>query len=239
MLECVACAWTLGALLLGEPTARPAEKPPELELVLARLARVADLYRGQALSFTCDESIYVSGKGRSAQHRFRYIYVVADGKLDERREPVGNSAPGRSLEDLPELLKRPYSWLFVFEPKSRPLYRFVLEEREASVLGAPALAVRFEAVPPLVRGGNEWDGTVFVDPRTFQPLRVVARLAWEPRGFRVYTTDFDVVENGMRFPSQVRLQTWYGQLLKQTYKDYRFFGVRAREEIERYVLEGD
>jgi hypothetical protein len=111
-------------------------------------------------------------------------------------------------------------------------------EGEDEVLGTPALRVRFDPLPPYVLGLNEWVGPAFVDRRTFQPLRVEAYQVsdWEKKTAR-YTTDFDVVEHGMRFPGQVRVRSPRGILsVTQTYKRYRFFGVRARQEIHVFVL---
>jgi hypothetical protein len=62
-----------------------------------------------------------------------------------------------------------------------------------------------------------------------------------------YTTEFDVEKNGMRFPGRsviekTDFQVRGGAVLKtpvyrvsQTYKRYRFFGVRTAEEIHTIV----
>lgn len=247
MIVAGVCAWTLGAALFALRTEdRIAEGTPGLEVVLERLARVAELYRDEALSFTCDESIQYSAGRTASLHRFRYIYVASAGELQDRRELIGKSATGRVLDsagapnpihDLPGMLLRPYSWVFVFAPQNQRHYRYAVEG-VTRVLGTATLRVRFEALPPYVRDVNEWSGTAFVDRVTFQPARVEAHHVSEGASGPVrYTTDFDLVESDMRFPGQVRIRSEIPRYsVVQTYKRYRFFGVRTREEIQRFVL---
>jgi len=141
-------------------------------------------------------------------------------------------------------------------------------------LGRPAIKVAFEPVAPYYRGINDWYGTAWVDAETFQPLRVEA---WEIDEFRKrqrfqdsleraarahkryhsshtvqrVVTDYGVVKNGMRFPSEVtshgsRYVVWSNKSgsgyqdyplydLTQTYDNYRFFGVRTTAEIDRVI----
>jgi hypothetical protein len=221
-----------------------AEEAPELDAVLERLARVAQLYYDEALRFTCDESIVYSNEGTSSQHRFRYMYSSSGGKLEEYRELIGKTATGiverrpasDPMEGLDGILLRPYSWVFAFAPLIQAQHRYALEG-EARVFGIPALRVHFAPVPPSVRGKNEWVGTAYVDRRTFQLLRVEAYHVTDQATRKLfYTTDFDVVEHGMRFPGQVRIRSAGELWVNQTYKRYRFFGVRTETEMERFVL---
>jgi len=273
------------------PAQEPAREPsqdgelPSLENVLDRLARVAGLYRDQALRFTCDETISLVAPATTEVHHFRYIYRYSgpEKKLMDWREPRGRAAEASRdkqerarLENygLPLYILRAYSWIFAFEETVQPFYRYeVLGFGEA--LYRPAIEVRFEAIPPFQDGVNEWCGTAWVDHDSWQLLRVEAvpaveckagvqlqtRLAGKSAAVALaayplteVTTEFDVEKNGMRFPGRVvaertmyHVETIDGKPSKketpefrvtQTYKRYRFFGVRTHEEIRRFVESG-
>jgi hypothetical protein len=226
---------------LGRSTA--SEPGIDLEALLDRLGRVAELYRDGALHFTCDESIQFSSASTTSLHRFRYVYRYSEsqGALVDHREPV--SAPrGSSLASgaspaleglgLPAVLLRPYSWIFLFTPELRKRHRFEIEGTER-ILRRPAVRLSFRALPPYERGVTEWVGTAWVDRETAQLLRVEAYRVTDG-GSRVerYTTDFDLSRNGMRFPGQVRIWNELGRFaVVQTYKRYRFYNVRTEAEI--------
>ena len=266
-------------------TATPAgAELPSLEKVLDRLARVATLYRDQALHFTCDETITHIAANTTEVHQFRYIYRYSgpDKTLIDWREPRGRAAEqSRRKQELarlenyglPIFVRRAYSWIFVFERDKQAFFRYEIEGPDEA-LDRPAIRVRFDAVPPYQDGINEWCGTAWVDRESWQLLRVeavqgkdcqaaaqrAARLSGTSdtealQGFHLteVSTEFDIVENGMRFPGRVIarrtsyfLETIDGKSservtpvfkVTQTYKRYRFFGVRTHEEI-RNVVEG-
>lgn len=230
-------------LILAAAVAAPAAAA-DLERVLERLARAADLYRDEALGFTCNESIHYSDARRAVLRRFRYIYRRSpDGELQEYREPLRAASRGPDAHSASALplgaMFRPYSWMFVFAREKREAYRYELEG-EQSVLGRRTLRVRFDAVEPYVQDINEFYGTAYVDLETFQPVRVEAYRVNDRHRLTRYTTDFDVVKNGMRFPGQVRIAGGLPRFaVVQTYKRYSFFNVRARDEIMHAVLGDD
>lgn len=259
---------------------------PPLDRVLERMARVAALYRDQALRFTCNETISFFGKGAPSVLKFKYIYRFSEeeqalvdyrvlrGRLAEaseaRQERVAMENYG-----LPAYVLRAYSWIFIFQEEARVSYRYSLEGVE-KFQGRTAIRVRFEAVPPFSEDHTDWIGSALVDPETYQLLHVKAIEAGEYdqflslqrsierhdepgapdyRGtytYSTYSTDFDVVRNGLRFPGramitrtdhEVRGGAGKGSVLEhpvykviQTYKRYRFFGVRTEAEIRRIVL---
>jgi|GEM_PF-1684858 len=171
--------------------------------------------------------------------------------------------------DLPAYLTRAYSWIFIFEASKAQVYRYELAG-EAEVFDRPAILIRFEAIPPYVAAINEWIGTAWVDAESAQLLRVQAyrpeeyskqrvldraRQAHKARtrdesarasfhSVEVFNTEFEVVRNGMRFPSESRIErrnyevpgnATRGQLnylVRQKYTNYEFFQVRTVMEIE-------
>lgn len=267
-------------------SAGPETPLPPLEHVLERLARMAKLYRDNALRFTCDETIYYAGGGHPSLHKFRYIYRYSDEdeRLRDYRTPRGRAARKSSqkqertrLENygLPIFVKRAYSWAFVFGERHQSLFHYEIEGRDKTH-GRSTLRIRFEAIPPYQDGLNEWAGTAWVDRATYQMVRVEAIHTKDldqyellqrslerplsgpsPRGgsytFTRVSTDFDVLKNGMRFPGRVVIKrsthtvSATGRVsvrevpifhVTQTYKRYRFFGVRTAQQIQR-IVEGD
>jgi hypothetical protein len=230
------CSFVLAQLV----TAHAASKPlPERTEFLERLGRVATLYRDRALGFTCEETIYFRiGDELSSIHRFDYIYrqsETAGGLIDFRtprgkgRKEGAEDGPRVRLEDLdlPAYLLRSYSWVFVFDEAARPLYDYEVESWE-HVGTSRAVRVRFEGKPPFREGINDWIGHAWIDPKTYQILRVRAVKSDEWGQYRVYervqagedlppdvfedsrfssfTTEFRNVKNGMRFPSRVVIE---------------------------------
>jgi hypothetical protein len=97
-------------------------------------------------------------------------------------------------------------------------------------------------------------------PEDRRQQRLLARMAQDARGsegyrgsfaIRSYSTEFDVEKNGMRFPGravidQVEHVVRGGRVVEnpvfhisQTYKRYRFFGVRTAQEIRAIVESAD
>ncbi len=166
------------------------EEPlPQEGPLLARLARVARLYRDNALSFTCDENIHYAGRGAPVIHKFRYIYRYSkersrleDFRVLRGRESKLSDEKKKRIElenyGLPAYLQRAYSWVFIFEEENQPHYRYEIEAREEA-LGRPAIRVSFEPIPPVEDAINDWHGRAWVDEETSQVLRVEAVPAQE------------------------------------------------------------
>jgi hypothetical protein len=211
------------AIVSHAVVARDAPDPSRLPEILDRLDRVARLYRDSALSFTCDETVTYFGRFDRRTDRFEYLYAFDDEKgLVDRRTPMGkggkpDAADGEGVQHWG--LSRAYSWVFVFQENLRDRYRFRIE-REKKVLGRPAIAIGFDAVPPYEAGINEFNGVAWVDAESFQLLRVDAERATDesaevstddpdaPEPYLAherFVTEFGVLENGMRFPSKVTI----------------------------------
>lgn len=198
----------------------------DLTHLLGRLHGVAELYRDTALEFTCKERIRYSHPGvRGRDLRFAYIYAYDPKRgLSDYRTRIDSRWPVR-IEDyeIPSVLKRAYSWVFVFEWAKRDMYRFWLAGEE-EMFGRHAVKVGFEPISPVSMDLNDWFGTAWLDQDTFQLLRVealkadqqaeVERLeadllgkggAYTGRPYKVVrvVTDFSVEKNGMRFPGKV------------------------------------
>ncbi len=81
-----------------------------------------------------------------------------------------------------------------------------------TVGGAPAFLIRFQPRKPAEGESKPWQGEAYVDPKEFQPLLVVTRLAWNvPAAVRVlfgisirqlgFSVTFTRVAEGLWFPS--------------------------------------
>jgi len=171
---------------------------------------------------------------------------------------------------LPIFLLRAYSWIFIFHADNQPLYRYDLRG-ESEALLRPAWRIDFEPIPPIRALYNDWYGSAWIDRETYQLLRVEAQRPDDHeqeallhsvlqtvresgrRGYAgtypilSYTTEFDVVKNGMRFPGRSVIDKTDFEIrggkvvetpvyhVSQTYKRYRFYGVRTAEEIRTIV----
>jgi hypothetical protein len=266
------------ALGAGPCAAGPSgEGGPELERILDRLARVAALYRDNALRFAVRETIYYHGHAGRKSWEFDYVYRHDHERGLEEFRLKHRYGEGRRIKpkdivqvddiDVPSLVLRTYSWAFLFETAQRDRFRFELLGPD-EVFGRPAQRVSFEGLPPFSEG-NQWVGTAWVDAETTQLLRVEARRTNEHTVWQGYqralaalealgpgqppeptyhsvetiTTDFTEEKNGMRFPGEVRIERRgydvpgnartgiRAYLVRQVYRDYRFFSIRTREEI--------
>jgi hypothetical protein len=168
------------ALALG--TGGSSAYSEDLERVLERLGRLAELFEDQALSYACEEKIqwdhYDYGVGRG---RFSYVYARNEsGEIEDyrtwRKGGRKKGVPREVTPDeygVPAYLRSASLWVFAFKEsrRSRHVYRRVGEDR---VLGRRALGIRFEPIPPYVEKVNDWFGTAWIDAETSQLLRVVA-----------------------------------------------------------------
>jgi hypothetical protein len=223
------------ALILGlcaTPAAAGPPASPSLKQVLVGLDRTSYLYLDTALRFSCTETVVEREFGSPRIHRFEYLFVYdkSKGFQDYRmlvskgqRQMVNPTALGVRL-----FLERPYLWVLVFNRtrQSHHLYQILGTER---VDGIPTIRLRFEPIPPYKESINDWYGTAWVDPTTYQIVRVQAmktkdleeqnqlekdRSEWSQvpgegpgRGYRIeqVSTDFTVIKNGMRFPGKVKI----------------------------------
>src|SRR5262245_49399948 len=226
--------WAISLSIQGvsdESLAVQCAQPGEVQLaeVLQRLSRVAKLYRDSALSFSCEETITNSGLG-SGTYRFQYTYVYdkSKGFLDYRTRPGSDHELNLSSYRLPRVLRKAYSWAFLFEESRHTLYHYEILGTDR-IVDTVALKIRFEPIEPYRRDLNEWLGTAWIAGESFQLLRVEAMRVDEYAKWKEFqkelervarggetqkkrylveriSTDFTVLKNGMRFPGQVDIQ---------------------------------
>ncbi len=207
----------------------PAADPAGLEHLLTRLARVAELYRDNALGFACQETISYTGS-ETGRIQFAYLFIRDEhGRLrDFRTWKTGTTAKERGQEvdprdyRVPRFLESAYLWAFIFRSDRQPLYRFEVVG-EGTTLGRSSLRIEFLPREPIRRGLNDWAGYAWVDRETTQILEVEAYtpsdwnrkrlldadLAQEGRAYDIerIVTQFGFEKNGMRFPSHVAITT--------------------------------
>ena len=232
------------ALVLGLCTAFAAAAPPaspSLKQVLAGLDRTSYLYLDTALRFSCTETVVEWEIGKPRIHRFEYLFVYdqSRGFQDYRmvvskgeRQPANPTALGVRL-----FLERPYMWVLVFNRTRQNKYVYQLLGAE-KVDGISTIRLRFEPIPPFKESINDWYGTAWVDPSTFQIVRVEAMKTKDveeqehleqdrqsvnaspgegpARSYRIeqVSTDFTVLKNGMRFPGKVKIVSTLNYLPK-------------------------
>jgi len=232
-LQCGGIAATLFGLLCT--AAAPAKAPERSGPTLTRLARVAELYRDTALSFSCQEQIEYRGKS-TGRIQFAYLFIHDDnGKFrDYRTWRTGTTASAKGEEvdpanyHVPRFLQSAYLWAFIFRADRQPHHAF-FNLGEDTVLGRPALKIGFQPKGAILKGWNDWTGIASIDRETTQLLRVEAwspehwnrkvkrdaDLAeapkhdqlWESEPYDIETivTDYTVEKNGMRFPGKVTI----------------------------------
>jgi hypothetical protein len=204
---------------------------------LHRLARVAELYRDNALGFACQETIAYTGP-KPGRLQLAYLFIRDEsGRLrDFRTWKTGTTAKERGREvdprdyKVPRFLASAYLFAFVFRSDRQPLYRFKLLG-ESTVGDRTAIKIEFIPRNPIRKGLNDWVGYASVDRDTSQILeveaytpadwnRVVRRdadLATAPKRdpheeHKTYdveriVAEFGFEKNGMRFPSHVEIKS--------------------------------
>lgn len=201
---------------------------------LARLSRVAALYRDTALGFACQETIEYHGE-ESGRIGFAYIFTHENGRLrDFRTWRTGTTAAQRGAEvdprdyHVPDYLGSAYLWAFVFRSDRQPLHEF-FDLGTGEALGRPAVKIGFQPKGAIRKGLNDWVGVAWIDRETSQILKVEAWTpenwnrrarrdadlaaaatrdpAWESDWYDIeaVATEFSVIENGMRFPGRVTI----------------------------------
>lgn len=179
----LALPWVLAARA-GKKKEKQSGELPSLQYLLDRLDRVAALYRDNALSFTCDETIHHAGRGNPSILKFRYIYRYSEEKqaLDDYRILRGRKSelsPEKKEKialdhyGLPQFLVRAYSWVFLFEESLWKYQSFAIEG-EGDWQGRPAILLRFEPLEAYRQDSDLWYGTAWVDRETFHLLHVEA-----------------------------------------------------------------
>lgn len=276
--RCTALALVIALTVMGW-TATPGSADADLGIQIMRgLDRASYLYLDSALRFACQEKIFERSPGWSRSHRFDYLFVYdkVSGFQDYRtdRGKGGKEQTDPAAVGVKRFLARAYMWFLLFNRTRQDKHRYRLLGSE-KMHGVRSVKIEFEPIPPFEEGINDWFGTAWVDPAGFQLLRVKAMKSidherWQElqkaaeEGFSAsaitpgttyrvnrVTTDFSVVKNGMRFPSQVSIvSTVYyvpdhwnpARILElveersvQTYSKYRFYGVRTSEEVRRIL----
>jgi hypothetical protein len=165
---------TLAALaaLLCVCTALPAAEARDAAEVFDELAAIARAYPGAGVEMVCKETLrwryfHEGGRTRWADQAVQEYRVSrnADGAIVERR--TTDSTRATRLE----ILDRPFFWLELFAEPGAELHRFELRGEEEWE-GRPALRVDFRPrAEEGRRGADEWYGSIWLDPRSLQPLR--------------------------------------------------------------------
>jgi hypothetical protein len=216
------------ALPQGEMPQPSSRMVPELERLLSRLDRVAQLYRDAALEFSCKETIRDSAQGGRHDLEYLYVYDETEGFQDFRTRGRRSVTPVK-FEDLglDLVLHRSYSWAFVFLGGAHEFHEYeIVDTSDPSTIG-----IRFEPIPPYQEGLNDWFGTAWIDRESLQLIRVNAM---KPADWEIYqeferklamasksspylrkerylftrvSTEFTVEKNGMRFPGKTRIET--------------------------------
>ena len=223
----------LAILLFVTPCDAVSATPPPraLEATLTRLARVAELYRDNALGFACEEDIAYSGT-ESGHVRFAYLFIRDEhGKLRDFRTwksgTKGDEVDPRDYR-VPRFLESAFLWAFVFRSDRQPLYRFELQDGD-TVGDRRVVVIRFVPRAPIRKGVNDWAGYARVDGQTSQILSVEAYTPEDWNRMLVrdadaatagrrdphedsatydverIVTEFGFDKNGMRFPSHVEI----------------------------------
>ncbi|MBZ5640590.1 MAG: hypothetical protein LAO51_17780 [Acidobacteriia bacterium] len=153
--------------------------------LLARMARVARLYRDVALKFECTETIEYKAREDwdppSGYVKFSYVYERdTEGRLEDCRlwrKSVTNGRTVRCVEPddyrIPLYLRNAYLFIFAFLEDRQPWheYRIVGEE---SVSGRPAIVVDYGPGNVVRANFNDWYGRAWIDRDGYQLLKVLA-----------------------------------------------------------------
>jgi hypothetical protein len=174
------------------PFTEPSEPTPSLEAILDRMARVASLYVGKALTFTADErtEVFTHYKGRVSSYvtpiSVYCFHNTGLGRLDDRRiqksqmvrlkkRLARDEDVSTELAEAPDPLKhntavptyvlRPYTWIVLFSRPAQETYRYRIEGADKNGLWISLEPAASD--PP----SEDWYGQVLVDLDTYQILR--------------------------------------------------------------------
>ena len=100
--------WVSAALFLVAAGIAPARaEPPDLEEILRRLSRTADLFRDAALEFTCRETISWNEVDRDPGiEAFEYVFVREPGRGYEDYRTIPTPGRRRRAPDEIDLIAR-------------------------------------------------------------------------------------------------------------------------------------
>ena len=139
--------------------------------------RASFLYLDTALRFACTETIVESRTGTKQVHRFEYLFVYdkEHGFQDYRMLSQGkNRRPVNPVEEGVGLfLERAYMWVLLFNRTRQEKYHYRILGLE-TIDDVATVQVRFQPVPPYQEEINDWIGTAWVDPSTYQIVKVEA-----------------------------------------------------------------
>jgi hypothetical protein len=211
----------------------PSSQPTITELVRG-LNRASYLYLDEALRFTSKEKIVEWGSASQLKvHSYDYLFVYDKDKgfQDYRSTGSGKHSVQVNLQDerVHLYLERAYMWVLIFNRTRLDHYRYRIRGSE-KLQDIDTIQVEFEPIPPYQNGLNDWTGTAWVDPATYQIVKVEAmkrrdikekekmeketeEFLTSPKGegsankYRIEkaSTEFSVVKNGMRFPGSAEI----------------------------------
>jgi hypothetical protein len=217
----------------------PEEPPGPLPGELAAPAELrAAAYDERALRFQCIErsrsARYRRGEAVREKGKSQRYLLVRDQEGLIYRELRGRPGSRGDLSDRPRFdFPAPYAWTQLFEPRMRSSFRFRVGEPETTPWRL-ARPIEFEASAPVLEGRRiiEWSGTAWLEVKTGNLLRIVARpnlqderlpaefdrwirafnligfhLAPTPRGREIEVL-FDRQHEGFLYPSRVELRTF-------------------------------
>ena len=168
-------------MLLGTGAAQAAadtRPAPPLDELLRGMDRASFLYLDTALRFACTETIVESGMGAAKRvHRFEYLFVYdkKHGFQDYRtlRQGKDRRRVDPDEEGVGLFLERAYMWVLLFNRTRQGKYHYQTLDIE-TIDDVATVQVRFQPIPPYQEGINDWIGTAWVDPSTYQIVKVEA-----------------------------------------------------------------
>jgi hypothetical protein len=201
--------------------------------ILLKLDAVARAYLTTALRIECAEAIEwtdhrVMSRGELIS---KYIFV-RDGKVTEDYRTSPDARAGAAPKEVlpgdrgvPRFLRSAFHWPQIFNRSRWSRHKYE-SAGMGTALGKPAIGIRFEPIPPITRGINEWSGVAWIDPDTNLILAVEAYngAQWKlhntvedlrgahdvqardlPKAVEVerFDTEFGYERSGLRFPSRV------------------------------------
>lgn len=217
------------------PESPPGPLPEELAALLEARAAACDeralrfqsLERSRSVRYRRGEAVREKGESR------RYL-LVRDEEGLVYRELRGKPGSRGGLSDQPRFdFPTPYAWTQMFEPRLRSAFRFRVGEPETTPWRL-ARPIEFEASAPVAerRRITEWSGTAWVEVKTGNLLRIVARpnlqderlpaefdrwirafsvigfhMAPTPLGYEIEVR-FDREHEGTLYPSRVEMRTF-------------------------------
>ena len=228
----------------------------KLRELLPLLRAASERHETYALRFTCDETFrtvpYDWQKNEATSENVkRFAYLLAFDQDRSRYNVIRQTLTKEGKPGGEETLQVPcpdaYAWTFLFSPRNQRVlhYRYLGREIKDYRL---AHVVEFESSAPFVEGQDtrEWSGTVWIEDRTFNFVRIEAipsfqerrltgqwrvytesfNLPWgkarpRPRGYEL-TVEFNYSRDGMLFPTRVDVREFVWVARGREVTDRRF-----------------